>query len=498
MTLRVEGLSFRRAAARPLFDDVTFTLERGWTGIVGANGAGKTTLLQLLLGQLVPDAGRIVGDRGLVVAFGAQTLDDAPASVRAFAAAPSAAPLLGRLRLDPEALARWATLSPGERRRFCIGAALFADADVLALDEPTTHLDAQARDLVLEAMALHRGIGLVVSHDRAVLDGLTERTLRVLGDGRVEAWPVPYSEARAQWERKRRTELADRALQVEGLARLEGQLDRAQRTAQATQRNRDAGKRMKSPKDSDMRGMQANFRAERASIKASAEVRRTATALAAGRASLAPYVTDPTLGANLFARFERAPSPRLMGVDGPVRAGGNLHAPTVIRDVQLSVGRADRVRITGPNGAGKSSLVATLIDSFHGPDGKLLLVPQELRAPDVQALVDSTRQLPPDERGHVLSIVAALGVAPAQVLATRSPSPGEARKLLLARGLAARAWAIVLDEPTHYLDLPSTERLEAALRAYPGALVVVTHDLTFATDTFHRRWHVDEGTVTVT
>jgi ATPase subunit of ABC transporter with duplicated ATPase domains len=76
----------------------------------------------------------------------------------------------------------------------------------------------------------------------------------------------------------------------------------------------------------------------------------------------------------------------------------------------------------------------------------------------------------------VLNIVAGLGVDPDRLLVSAQPSPGEARKLLLALGFAKQARVLVLDEPENHLDLPAVERLEAALADYPGALYLVTHD----------------------
>ncbi len=83
-------------------------------------------------------------------------------------------------------------------------------------------------------------------------------------------------------------------------------------------------------------------------------------------------------------------------------------------------------------------------------------------------------------RGRVLTVLAALGVDPDRLLASRSLSPGEARKLMLAFALGRQVWALVLDEPTNHMDLPGVERLEAALATYPGALLLVSHDEVFA------------------
>lgn len=74
-------------------------------------------------------------------------------------------------------------------------------------------------------------------------------------------------------------------------------------------------------------------------------------------------------------------------------------------------------------------------------------------------------------------------------------SPGEARKLMLAFGLGRGAWALVLDEPTHHLDLPSLERVERALAAYPGCIVLVSHDERFARAVTSRTLHVENGSV---
>jgi ATPase subunit of ABC transporter with duplicated ATPase domains len=183
-----------------------------------------------------------------------------------------------------------------------------------------------------------------------------------------------------------------------------------------------------------------------------------------------------------------------MQLDGAeLRAGGRV----LVAELRVQVDRESRIHLRGPNGAGKTTLVRALLATLRVPPARVLFLPQELSAGEEAALLAELRAAPGDEQGRVLSILAALGVDPATLLACARPSPGAARKLALAFGLARRVFALVLDEPTNHLDLPSIERLEAALAAYPGALLVVTHDDTFARRITRTRWELRDGRLCV-
>ena len=155
-----------------LLSGVTLHFSRGWTGIVGPNGSGKTTLLLLACGRLQPNHGFISIPK--LVCYCPQRTDDPPEGVEELMAAQDRDSLILKSDLDLKDgdLHRWESLSFGERKRFQIASALYHNPDLLALDEPTNHLDAATKNLLYRALKGYRGIGLLVSHDRELLDNL--------------------------------------------------------------------------------------------------------------------------------------------------------------------------------------------------------------------------------------------------------------------------------------------------------------------------------------
>ncbi len=181
-SVRLERLSFAFDDSQPILTGADLHLTEGWTALVGENGAGKTTLLRLLAGELQPAGGRVrLLPAAARVLLCPQRVERLGPPVRALAADGEAEAhrLRGLLGLEPAGLARWESLSPGERKRWQVGAALRADPDVLLLDEPTNHLDAAGRDLLQGALRGFRGLGLLVSHDRVLLERLATATLRL-------------------------------------------------------------------------------------------------------------------------------------------------------------------------------------------------------------------------------------------------------------------------------------------------------------------------------
>jgi ATPase subunit of ABC transporter with duplicated ATPase domains len=495
-SLRVHRLSFAHNDSVPLLDSADFHLSSGWTGLVGENGAGKTTLLRLIAGDLRPDSGHVRAEPpSAVIVSCPQAVEHLTPEIERFAERSDAVArrLTGELALDAGDLQRWSTLSPGERKRWQIGAALAEDADVLLLDEPTNHLDAAGRALLVGALSRFRGVGVVVSHDRPLLAELTENTLRI-HRGAARIFPGAYESARRAWEAEERAEIEGHQRKREEQRVIARRLDDARRTQASADAGRSSKNRMKDRHDHDARGGLAKGQAAAAEKRAGRTVGVVRRELDRAVEAVEAIAVEKGVGRSVFVGYARAPSAWLFQLESKEICAGE--AP-LLGEVKLALGREDRVHLEGPNGAGKSTLLRALLATSRAPAEKILHLPQDLRVEEERALLAEVRALPPAERGRVLSLVAALGLDPERLLGSAQPSPGEARKLGIALGLGRHAWACVLDEPTNHLDLPSIERLEKALVEYPGALLLVTHDRALARACTRTTWKIDRGRVEV-
>lgn len=470
-----------KGADQPALDDVSLAFASGWTGIVGPNGAGKSTLVHCICGTLAPDQGAVTPRvRGAVCR---QSTATPPETLEEFACdyGSTAVKLRSLLEIEDEQLWSYAMLSHGERKRIQIACALAAEPQVLALDEPTNHLDAPTRALVAQALASFKGVGLLVSHDRALLDELV-RSCVFVEAGRALAIPGTYTQARRELELRQDTVRTERRQARGELARIKAERDRRAAVAARSAARRSA------------RHLDRHDRDGREKIK------------------LAVFTGQDGKTGKLSSQMDKrieAAEKRLEGLDAKKERRGSLELDTgpaarkvlarlpeggmslgsgrVLHHPELYLGNEDRIGLVGRNGAGKSTLLNALLRQVTLEEGVAYL-PQEVLAAEVRALFGELQALSSAERGRVLSIVARLESPPARVIDGEELSPGEVRKLMIARSLLSSPHLIVMDEPTNHLDIRSIEALQDVLDDCACALVLVSHDEQFLDALVDERW----------
>ncbi len=486
-SVSVTGLSWRKPDGAPLFHDLDLAFGPERTGLVGRNGVGKSTLLRLIAGELIPTAGRVQTSGAL--ALMPQEPPERPGATVAdlFAAGPALALLdraeAGQASADELASADWslpgrieaallrcglpidpwtplATLSGGQRSRTALAALVFAGPDFLLLDEPTNNLDRDGRAAVLALLRDWKGGAVVVSHDRELLeemDAIVEITTR-----RATRYGGGYAAFRA-------SKAAEIAAARRDLAAAEAA------RAEAARRAQEAAER-KARKDGAGRRAAHRLRAAR---EAAAE---TALSAARERVEILPPIRMGVPPTGL------PPGKRVLRLRG--LTGGYDPARPVIRDLSLDVTGPERIAVTGPNGSGKSTLLKLAtgrLQPFAGEAEAMVpvaVLDQRSSLPDPGgALVANLMRLDPSmDAGAAHAALAAFGfrAADAQRRAAEF-SAGERLRAALACAMHARPapGLLVLDEPTNHLDLDGIAALEAALSAWDGALLVVSHDAAF-------------------
>ncbi|MFN0163506.1 MAG: ATP-binding cassette domain-containing protein [Burkholderiales bacterium] len=482
----------------PLLDRVDFVIEAGERlALIGRNGAGKSSLLAVIAGSRQLDDGNLritpgariamveqeprfaadatvleavaaaLGPEGALVqeyeeaakrlvdsdGAAAERLAEIEARIEKAGAWDTRRRLLAaieRLGLDPKR--QVANCSGGEQKRVALARALAAEPDLLLLDEPTNHLDIDGIAW-LEAWALgYRGALLMVTHDRVFLDRVATRIVE-LDRGRLLSFPGSYA---AYQERK--------AAQLDVEHVINAKFDRFLAQEEVWIR----------------KGIEARRTRNEGRVRRLEALRRERARRQERQGQVGMAIDDTQRSGQLVAEF--------------TTVAKAFAGRPIVRDLNLTLMRGDKLAIIGPNGAGKSTLIRLMLGELD-PDGgrvrrgtrlEVAYFDQFRAALDDEAtLVDAIS--PGSEsvdtaagRRHVIGYLGDFLFPPERALAkVGALSGGERNRLLLARLFARPANLLVLDEPTNDLDIDTLELLESLLQQFNGTVVLVSHDRRF-------------------
>lgn len=517
-----------RVGKKALFEDVNIKFTEGnCYGLIGANGAGKSTFLKILSGQLEPTKGDIVITPGQRLSFlqqdhfkydaytvldtvimgnlrlyeimkekeaiyakedftdedgiRASELEGEFAEMNGWEAESDAATLLNGLGIDTEFhYAQMADLTGSMKVKVLLAQALFGNPDILLLDEPTNHLGRQGREWLYHQLESWQGGALIASHDRELLT----RMPRI-----IELTPTALRSYGGNYDEYQRQRMAE---QQAARAALEHAVTDRRRTRARMQKEHDAAQRRSAQTLRTVDTLNiASF--ERVKYKGAAKERP-------GALRRQHREQNSSLNAAVQQARERIEddNPVMFTLPGSEVAAGKQvlvveslqldHAPAA--PLNWRIDGPMRIALKGPNGCGKTTLLKTLLGLEQAASGDVRLsvsaayLDQHLTQLDLSLSVMAHLSLEdtPLDEGLLRTRLAQLQLGADKVtLPLSALSGGERLKAALACVLWRRepAQLLLLDEPTNHLDLASTQAIESALAAFPGAMLVVSHDEAF-------------------
>lgn len=456
----------------PLLDEANISIEPGErVGLIGRNGTGKSSLLSVLAGKTMLDDGQLQRMDGLTIHYVEQEpqLPDAPTLKESLI-------LRGKLDETTDEREKWRILakldenlshfelnpnadpkltSGGEKKRAALALAFTLAPQLLLLDEPTNHLDMRAIRL-LEARSQdelknQRSL-VVITHDRAFLDKVATRIVE-LDRGVLRSYPGSF----AAYETRKEEELAAEELERRRFDKFWAQEEVWIRKGIEARRTRNEGR-----------------------VKRLEQLRRERAARRDQMGSIRMSIDAGEKSGKIVAE-----------VKGLSKSFGDC---VIVKDLDFTLMRGDRLGLIGRNGAGKSTLIKLLLGKIQpdagtvklGTNIKLAYFDQLREQLDLTKTVAETISPGSDwveiggERKHIIAYLGDFLFPPRRAnVPVSSLSGGERNRLLLARLFALPANLLVLDEPTNDLDIDSLELLEQTLAVYPGTIILVSHDRRF-------------------
>jgi ATP-binding cassette subfamily F protein 3 len=520
--------------SRTVIENVSFVVNPGERiGLIGPNGCGKSTLLKIIAGQEHPDQGTIslspaltLGylPQGMQIDFGNTIAEQVRSGINGWEEAREKVELLsnqvaqvhgtaqeellttygdaltyfealggytvehlmeivltglGLDDIDPNT--RVQNLSGGQQTRVGLARLLISQPDIILLDEPTNHLDISALEWLEDFLSSYKGSALIVSHDRTFLDNTVERILELDETTHsLRSYAGTYSDyviIKEQEIAKQRSEWKDQQIEIQ---RLKNDINRTYQQARHTEN---------ATTDSSARRLSAKV-----AKKAKARQRR-----------LKRYLTSQErvikLEESWKLKLQFGEMPRTGQIVAQIKQIGHAFKNHILfQNIDLTITHGERVALIGANGTGKTTLLRILVGELQPKFGEIRLgtnvqigyLPQKQTSLPSQAtalsLVRSSAPMSETNARNFLHFFLFAGddvFTPVEKL-----SYGERSLLLLARLVAKGANFLVVDEPINHLDIPSRERFQAALAAFPGTVIAAVHDRTFINQYAAKIWEL--------
>ncbi len=462
LALKLSQIEKSFGAKDVLAIDLLTTYQNDRIGIVGENGVGKSTLLKIIQGEILPDKGKVQKEIDFNYFAQKEVVKEGTTS-----------------ELDGGLLSRFSvpkneieTLSGGEETKYRLVKILSTYQLGLLLDEPTTHLDQESVEVLVEELRYYYGTLVFVSHNRYFLNQLATKIWEVR-DGKVREYLGNYDE----YKKQKKMEILENQREVAAFQKEEDRLKKAieEKKKQAQKAQQISAKqkqknvrpdRLSSSKQKDTieKNLNRGAKAMESRLNQLMEVKK----LEEERKIIFPVPKS-------FEIFNKFP---IRGELLTLKRGDKILLEKV--DFQFPLGK--KIAITGKNGVGKTSFLQSILQKEKGIVLSPKVVFSTYRQKDYlinseESILEYAKKKTTYQEAFIRSLMHNLGFTQQELTKKiSSVSGGEATKVQLALFLLQPSNILVLDEPTNFIDLPTIEALEGILKNYPGTVLFTSHD----------------------
>lgn len=448
-------------------------------GIVGRNGEGKSTLLNLIAGKLTPDIGSV--HRTIDFEYYEQIKENVKPDYT---------------KIDPEYLSRLDVpdhgakhLSGGEQTRLRLAEYFSTYQFGLLMDEPTTHLDTEGIQFLVNQLKYYYGTLIVVSHDRYFLDEIVD-TIWEVKEGKITVYPGNYS----SYQEIKKQEFAEQQNAYKKFTKEKSRLEQAAKEKQA--RAEKLAKVSEKQKNRSVKPDRLSSSKQKDTVQKA--VHKSAKAIQKRSEQLeAVEKVEPD-------RLIQFPEPKnlemhnafpIIGQKVTIQKGEKC----LFNEANFQLPLGKRIGIVGPNGSGKSTLLEHIITDGEGITLSNKIVFSVYKQMAYQLAEDKTmleflKQDSHMEESIIRSILNNLGFSQTEIVKklVTNLSGGEATRLVIAKLFSDPSNVLILDEPTNFIDVQTIEALEVLIKSYKGTVLFTSHDKYFVENVAEQIWRVED------